>query len=70
MNICVGGDLDGQKIEKDVKTLKASEFDPSYTTEYYQQIYNRDNVEYLFWLPHGSDLHDLSNKVLEILRTS
>lgn len=69
MNICIDGDLDGQRIEKDVKTFKASEIDPSYTTEYYRQIYNRDNIQYQFWLPQGSDLHEMSKKVLEILRT-
>lgn len=68
MNICVGGDLDGQKIDKDVKTFKSSEIDPSYTTVYYKQIYNRDNILYRFWLPHGSDLHEMSKKVLDILR--
>jgi hypothetical protein len=70
MTLCVGGELDGQEIENDVKIFKASEIDPSYTSTYYLQIYNRNNVFYEFWHPHGVDLHDLSNKVLEILRTS
>ncbi|WP_375038614.1 hypothetical protein [Acinetobacter sp. RW6] len=69
MTLCVGGELDGQEIEKDVKIFKASEIDTSYTSTYYLQIYNRDNVFYEFWHPHGFDLHKLSNKVLEILRT-
>lgn len=68
MFICIGGDLDGQKIEKDVKTFKSSEIDHSYTTVYYKQIYNRANVLYQFWLPLGSDLHEMSKKVLDILR--
>ncbi|MEW7100858.1 hypothetical protein [Acinetobacter baumannii] len=29
MNICVGGELDGQKIEKEGRLLKASDIDPS-----------------------------------------
>lgn len=33
MNICVGGELDGQKIEKEGRLLKASEIDPTFTTE-------------------------------------
>lgn len=38
MNICVGGELDGQMIEKEGRLLKASEIDPSFETEYYKQI--------------------------------
>ncbi len=70
MNICVGGELDGQKIEKEGRLLNASDIDPSFKTEYYKQIFNRDNINYQFWLPVGSDLHDMSEKVLTILRAS
>ncbi|MBC6818179.1 hypothetical protein CKK01_11795 [Acinetobacter baumannii] len=69
MNICVGGELDGQKIEKEGRLLQASEIDPSFETEYYKQIFNRDNINYQFWLPLGSNLHDMSEKVLTILRS-
>ncbi len=30
MYICVGGELDGQKIEKEGRLFKASEIDPSF----------------------------------------
>ncbi|CAA0189355.1 hypothetical protein [Acinetobacter baumannii] len=69
MNICVGGELDGQMIEKEGRLLKASDIDPSFKTEYYKQVFNRDNTVFLFWLPIGSDLHDMSKKVLNILRS-
>lgn len=68
MNICVGGELEGQVIEKEGRLLKASEIDSSFKTEYYKQVFNRDNINYHFWLPIGSDLHDMSAKVLSILR--
>ncbi|HGH1366388.1 hypothetical protein [Acinetobacter baumannii] len=68
MFICVGGELDGQKIEKEGRLLKASDIDPSFTTEYYKQVFNRDNTVFHFWLPIGSNLHDMSEKVLCILR--
>ncbi|EMC7871412.1 hypothetical protein [Acinetobacter baumannii] len=68
MNLCVGGELDGQMIEKEGRLLKASDIDPSFKTEYYKQVFNRDNTVFLFWLPIGSDLHDMSEKVLNILR--
>ncbi|MDH2566764.1 hypothetical protein QDT73_05245 [Acinetobacter baumannii] len=68
MNICVGGELDGQTIEKEGRLLKASDIDPSFKTEYYKQVFNRDNTVFHFWLPIGSDLHDMSKKVLIILR--
>ncbi len=62
-------ELDGQKIEKEGRLLKASDLDPSFTTEYYKQVFNRDNINYQFWLPVGSNLHDMSEKVLTILRS-
>ena len=48
MNICVGGELDGQKIEKEGRLLKASDIDLSFKTEYYKQVFNRDNINYHF----------------------
>ncbi|MFP0984714.1 hypothetical protein ABTF18_13905 [Acinetobacter baumannii] len=68
MNICVGGELDGQVIEKEGRLLKGSDIDPSFKTEYYKQVFNRDNTVFHFWLPIGSDLHEMSEKVLNILR--
>ncbi|MDN8167614.1 hypothetical protein ACT4VO_07395 [Acinetobacter baumannii] len=68
MNICVGGELDGQKIEKEGRLLKASDIDPSFKTEYYKQVFNRDNINYHFGLPIGSNLHEMSERVLDILR--
>ncbi len=38
MTRCVGGELDGKEIEKDLKSFKASEFDSSYTSTYYLQV--------------------------------
>lgn len=69
MTFCVSGELDGQEIEKDVKIFKASEIDPSYTSTYYLQIYNRDNVIYKFWHLYGVDLHELSIKSLDVIRS-
>lgn len=37
MNICVGGELDGQVIEKEGKLLNAFNIDQSFKTEYYKQ---------------------------------
>lgn len=69
MTLCVGGELDGQEIDINVKKFQASEFDPSYTSTYYLQVYNRDNVIYKFWHPYGVDLHELSNKSLDVIRS-
>lgn len=68
MNICVGGELDGHVIEKEGRLLRASDIDSSFKTEYYKQIFNRDNINYQFWLPVGCDLHEMSKLVLDILR--
>ncbi|MFW1842335.1 hypothetical protein ACG9YY_05180 [Acinetobacter pittii] len=69
MNICIGGELDGQVIEKERRLLKASDIDPTFTTEYYKQVFNRDDIQNQFWLPFGSNLHGMSKQILEILRT-
>ncbi len=48
--MCIAGELDDQIIEKEGKLLIASDIDLSYKTEYYKQIFNRDNTVFHFWL--------------------
>ncbi|EOT7397059.1 hypothetical protein ACWJ7G_000779 [Acinetobacter baumannii] len=62
MNICVGGELDGQTIEKEGRLFKASDIDPSFKTEYYKQVFNRDNTVFHFWLPMALLHKDLTCK--------
>lgn len=52
-------ELDGQKVEKDVKLFQAS--DSSYTSIYGMHIYNHDNLIYPFSQTSRLDLHELSN---------
>lgn len=39
MQICIGGDLDGRVVEKDVYLFKATEIDPEKNSEYFIQSY-------------------------------
>ncbi|RTB68717.1 hypothetical protein EJ502_05945, partial [Acinetobacter baumannii] len=39
MKICIGGDLNGQVVEKDVYSFKAAEIDPEKKSEYFIQSY-------------------------------
>lgn len=35
MKICIGGDLNGQVVEKDVYSFKAADIDPEKKSEYF-----------------------------------
>ncbi len=37
MKICIGGDLNGQVVEKDVYSFKAADIDPEKKSEYFTQ---------------------------------
>lgn len=39
MKICIGGDLNGLVVEKDVYSFKAAEIDPCKKSEYFIQTY-------------------------------
>lgn len=68
MNICIGGDLEGQKVDKDVYSFMASEIDETKSSEYFTQSYILKDKTYKFWINVDMDFHDASNIVEKMLR--
>ena len=68
MNICIGGDLDGQVFDFDKIRFKAQEVDESKTSEYYKQKYIISDDMYYFWLSTDLHLSDATDRVEVILR--
>lgn len=51
MNICIGGDLDGEVVNNRVGTyFEASEIDPAKQSTYNRQSYIVEGNSYRFWL--------------------
>ncbi|WP_065712739.1 hypothetical protein, partial [Acinetobacter baumannii] len=50
MKICIGGDLNGQVVEKDVYSFKATDIDPEKSSEYFKQVYVTNEKIYSFWI--------------------
>ncbi|WP_166168995.1 hypothetical protein [Acinetobacter sp. SA01] len=68
MNICIGGDLDGQAFDFDKGYFKADEIEDGKTSEYRRQKYIIGNDLYRFWLETDLGLGDATEQVELILR--
>ncbi|KYQ83284.1 hypothetical protein AWW72_14875 [Acinetobacter sp. NRRL B-65365] len=68
MNICIGGDLDGQVIEQEGRALKASTINPEFKTEYYKQLYIKGDEKYHCWLDTSMDLGEATEKASYLFR--
>ena len=68
MNICIGGDLDGQVIEHDGQILKAKTINPDFKSEYYKQVFIQGDSKWYCWLEISMDLGDASAKSLYLFR--
>ena len=68
MNICIGGDLDGQSFDFNKNHFKAKEVEEGKTSEYYKQEYIIGDDLYLFWVSNDLDLGDATQQVELILR--
>ena len=68
MNICIGGDLDGQVVEKEGRLLKASDVNPEFKTEYYKQLYIKGDDKYHCWLASTMDLGEATQKAGYLFR--
>ncbi|EMW7813731.1 TPA: hypothetical protein JI047_10300 [Acinetobacter baumannii] len=69
MKICIGGDLDGQVVEKDVYSFKATEIDPEKNSEYFIQSYILGDKRLRFWICFDIDFHEASQIVEKMMRT-
>jgi len=68
LNICIGGDLDGQVFDFDKKRFSAKEIDESHSSTYYKQKYIIDSDLFCFWVLDSLDLGDATKKVELLLR--
>ncbi|MFX5124333.1 hypothetical protein ABTC57_07025, partial [Acinetobacter baumannii] len=50
MKICIGGDLNGQVVEKDVYSFKATDIDPEKKSEYFIQSFILGDKRLRFWI--------------------
>ncbi|MCG5955832.1 hypothetical protein MER45_07065 [Acinetobacter baumannii] len=69
MKICIGGDLNGQVVEKDVYSFKAAEIDPEKKSEYFIQSYILGDKRLRFWICFDIDFHEASQIVEKMMRT-
>lgn len=68
MNICIGGELDGQVIKKEGRLLKASDLNPEFKTEYYKQLYIKGDDIYHCWIDTTLDLGEATKKAGTLFR--
>ncbi|OTG60961.1 hypothetical protein B9T36_00665 [Acinetobacter sp. ANC 4204] len=68
MNICIGGDLNGQSFDFDKGYFKAGDIEEGKTSEYYKQKYIIGDDLYFFWVSNDLDLGDATDQVELILR--
>jgi len=55
LNICIGGDLEGQSFDFDKSHFKAKEVEEGKTSEYRRQPYIIGDDLYLFWISNDLD---------------
>ncbi|MDM1021611.1 hypothetical protein QSV37_15055 [Acinetobacter sp. VNK23] len=71
MFICYGGDLDGQVIKKEGTTLKASEINPEFTSEYYRQpikLSGGNGKYYYCWIETNYPFSKACNSLFQLVR--
>lgn len=68
MNICIGGDLDGQTFDFDKGHFKAEDVEEGKTSEYRRQPYIIGDDSYRFWIANDLKLWEATDQVELILR--
>lgn len=68
MNICIGGDLDGQVIDLDKTSFKAKDVEEGKTSEYRRQPFILENKTFRFWIAKDIRFDVASGRVEKILR--
>lgn len=64
MNICIGGDLDGQSVAFDGNRFKASIMDIKLRSEYCLQVFTQENDRYLFWVETEMKNNEVLEKII------
>lgn len=67
LKICIGGDLDGIKVDLNKKSFNASEIDSNKSSMYYKQIYIKNDRIYSFWICQNLSISDVTKHVEGIL---
>ncbi|MCH7331820.1 hypothetical protein MMO39_04900 [Acinetobacter modestus] len=67
LKICIGGDLDGLRVDLNKKSFKAGEIDSKKSSEYFKQIYVKNDKIYSFWICRDISISDVTKRVEEIL---
>ena len=70
MNICIGGDLDGQIVDLKKSHFKASEIEEDKVSEYRKQTYIFGDNLYYFWISSDLDLSEATKRIELILQKS
>lgn len=68
MKICIGGDLNGQVVEKDVYSFKAADNDPEKKSEYFIQSHIFGDKTYKFWFSYDINFHEACQIVEKMIR--
>jgi hypothetical protein len=68
MNICIGGDLDGQVVDLKKAFFKATEVQEDSTSEYRKQTYIFEDGLYYFWIANDLSLSEAIKRIELILR--
>lgn len=68
MNICIGGDLDGQVIEKEGMSLKANSINSDFKSEYFKQLFIQGDNKYRCWIDTTMPFGEATNQVFELIR--
>ncbi|EYD49886.1 hypothetical protein J917_3283 [Acinetobacter baumannii 25493_4] len=68
MKICIGGDLNGQVVEKDVYSFKAADIDPEKKSEYFTQSFILCDKTHRFWISNDIDFHEACKIVEKMIR--
>ncbi len=67
LKLCIGGDLDGMKIDLNKKRFNAGEIEAGKSSQYYKQIYVKNDKIYSFWICEDSDILEISKRIEQIL---
>ncbi|CAA0220943.1 hypothetical protein [Acinetobacter baumannii] len=67
LKICIGGDLDGVKIDLNKKSFKATEIDSLKSSEYFKQVYVKNEKIYSFWICKDLSPKEAAKRAEDIL---
>jgi hypothetical protein len=68
LNICIGGDLDGQTVDLDQASFKAKDVEEGKSSEYRRQTYRIDDDLFRFWFASDLKFAEASQRAGLILR--